>query len=192
MASVANVASASREISRDSPSLGGLVGVVEHVRCPTCSMLSATMRGDSETMRVPHVKAGRHLPVRLHPATRSSTSCYPIHKQIDKQNCVLTIKIAKPNLTNSLERHVGLRAKPHAALQAHGALKSDAASSKPLNPCEETLSILTVSVCFGCVEVGCSTEGVHSCRSKLRRVRIRTAYNVDRNAHCCHSKTTIF
>jgi hypothetical protein len=46
----------------------------------------------------------------LQAATRSSTSCYPVHKQIDKLNCVLTNKIAKPNLTNSLERHVELRA----------------------------------------------------------------------------------
>ena len=88
----------------------------------------------------------------LQAATRSSTSCYPIHKQIDEQNCVLTNKIAKPNLTNSLEGHVELRVKPHAVLNAHGSLKPDADSSKPLNPCEQTLSILTVSVCFGCVD----------------------------------------
>ena len=140
------------------------MSVVEHVRCPTCSVLCATMCDDSETMRVTHVKTDRHLPARrhlpaplhlparLHPATRSSTSCYPIHKQIDEQNCVLTNKIAKPNLTNSLEGHVDLRVKPHAVLNAHGSLKPDADSSKPLNPCEQTLSILTVSVCFGCVD----------------------------------------
>ncbi len=129
------------------------------VRC------SATMRGHSETMPVAHVKPDRHVPAALgaalgaglhrgalpprpHPATRSSTSWCPIHKKIDKQNCVLTNKIAKPNLTNLLKRHVELRAKPHAALKAHAAWKLHAASSKPLNPCEQNLSILTASVCF--------------------------------------------
>ncbi len=172
---VANVASASRAKCRESGSGGGRVGAVGQgrrvalvalVRSPTCALLrSATMRGHSETMPVAHVKPDRHVPAALgaalgaalhrgalpprpHPATRSSTSWCPIHKQIDKQSCVLTNKIAKPNLTNLLKRHVELRAKPHAALKAHVAWKPHAASSKPLNPCEQNLSILTASVCF--------------------------------------------
>ena len=108
---------------------------VGHVRSPTCALLrdNARRQRDNASMPVAHVKAGRHVGAALRAglggglhvvavgarlavgaglqaATRSSTSCYPIHKQIDKLNCVLTNKIAKPNLTNSLERHVELRA----------------------------------------------------------------------------------